>query len=809
MPPGLLPCDPSHTPDRRQRLRILSLSLTGVALGCGISFVHVSRLSLGASTFRNPAEVGRSSSAASPSRTPRRVALRSSASADAGHWLGKSVYVARLGGGLSKQLAELCLQLEASDKTGRVISNRGGSWQSKDLVGRGGDTMEVFCERLHAPLAEFLQGAEGSEASDVTGSVRAVPDQMWANVNRDGAWNARHTHGSPTVSLRASCVYYPCGSSEEAGKLRLWPKGEDPVQIEPQEDRIVLFPPDVPHEVEPGRNGGSQSRLSFAMNLRTRWLQHPLFVAASDGDPERVSELVAVDGVDVRSSDGLGLQAMHFAAERGHVPVVDRLLELQADPASISEEGWSPLGLAAERGHAAIVQRLVAEKAFGRALPPQEGVKHTGRAGITGALEAAADKGHMGVVELLASGGGQTDALALAAGAGHVPVVRFLLGRGESPDGTGGRKPILQATTRSQPEVVRLLVDAGADLSVPDETGRAACSLAAEAGHIPVIDSIVSAPRDRFDPDQATKDGSTALHFASQNGHLEAVEKLVTAGAGMGKSAVGASPGLPIHWATAEGHEAVASRLVELGCDVNGRAEGKGASKQGGGLTGLAAIASAGVSVFSRRGSDAFVRIQAAEVLSRRGIASEAATEVGGTALHVAAREGHVPLATALLKLGADVLASDDDGGQPLHWASAAGRVDVLTLLIEKGAECSAVDKAGSTALHDAAWGGHAEAATLLLDAPEGHLQLDAVDGARRTALHAAASLGQDDIIELLLARGSQAAHAGDDSGRSPFDLAEAALNLIKKLPATSKYREAMMAKAERVYRLLSEPTEA
>lgn len=57
------------------------------------------------------------------------------------------------------------------------------------------------------------------------------------------------------------------------------------------------------------------------------------------------------------------------------------------------------------------------------------------------------------------------------------------------------------------------------------------------------------------------------------------------------------------------------------------------------------------------------------------------------TALHVAAKEGHVEVVEVLLRNGARVDARSRFGWTPLIWAVACGGVDVATVLLQAGAD--------------------------------------------------------------------------------------------------------------------------
>ena len=137
---------------------------------------------------------------------------------------------------------------------------------------------------------------------------------------------------------------------------------------------------------------------------------------------------------------------------------------------------------------------------------------------------------------------------------------------------------------------------------------------------------------------------------------------------------------------------------------------------------------------------------KAVRLLLDHGADVNAAADQGDTPLHYAASHSGPDIVKVLLERGADVAARDHSMNTPLHAAVAGGyRSDavggvadpeVIGMLLEAGAEVNATNADGSTALHTAAWQQDDEAARLLV-ASGGNV--NAVDGLARTPLHRAA----------------------------------------------------------------------
>ncbi|XP_059616523.1 ankyrin repeat domain-containing protein 39 [Phlebotomus argentipes] len=87
----------------------------------------------------------------------------------------------------------------------------------------------------------------------------------------------------------------------------------------------------------------------------------------------------------------------------------------------------------------------------------------------------------------------------------------------------------------------------------------------------------------------------------------------------------------------------------------------------------------------------------------------------GYTALHYAARAGHLEACRRLLSAGADANCTTNGGVTPLQRAAMMGRLEIVKFLCEKGAVAETRDSDGQNALHRAAQGGHKDVAVYLM----------------------------------------------------------------------------------------------
>jgi ankyrin repeat protein len=261
-------------------------------------------------------------------------------------------------------------------------------------------------------------------------------------------------------------------------------------------------------------------------------------------------------------------------------------------------------------------------------------------------------------------------ALVMAARKGDKAEVGKLLDDGariDAPDSAGGRTAMHWAAKEGQLEVVTLLIERGADLTVKDRAGKTPLCIAAESGKADVVQRILDASGDRKSELVNMQDrlGGTSLMWASALGTPECVELLLSSGAEVN---VKDKNGLtPLLWAAGIGDPRTVTMLLDRGADM----------AVADNLTGDTAIMRA-----ARNG-----KLESLGVLIERQADVKAANRQGMTAWLIAAANGKLEKLKALQQAGSDVNARDTRGWNAVDHArnrSDAARGEVVAYLEEE-----------------------------------------------------------------------------------------------------------------------------
>lgn len=120
--------------------------------------------------------------------------------------------------------------------------------------------------------------------------------------------------------------------------------------------------------------------------------------------------------------------------------------------------------------------------------------------------------------------------LCIAASTGQLDVMRLLLDRGADPDGAAadGRTPLYDAALNGQAEAIKLLLSRGAAVDGVAISGSAPLHAAALRGHTAAVKILLDSGAT---VNKAAADGITALHCAAFQEYLDIVQLLSDRGA--------------------------------------------------------------------------------------------------------------------------------------------------------------------------------------------------------------------------------------------------------------------------------------
>lgn len=528
----------------------------------------------------------------------------------------------------------------------------------------------------------------------------------------------------------------------------------------------------------------------------------PVADAAMGGDLEAVRALLK-QGADVNAAQGDGMTALHWAAMNNQSELAKVLLYAGANVRAATRiNAYTPLFLASQHGHADVIELLLRAGADARA------VSATGST----PLMLAAASGHVRAVELLLEAGADVNArerargetaLMFAAAYNRVPVIRLLTARGADVSAASRVQDLYQ-------------------FSAEDSEGRPSQEATQQrtAQQEPRPAQPRPAPRPAAPPrvpgvDRAWlyteligyQGGLTPLLFAAREGHTEAVEALLEAGAGIDE----VSPGdrtSPLLIAIINGHYDLAKLLLERGANPRLAAEN--------GVTPLYAVLNCEWA-------------QKANYPQPRAYLQQQSTYLElMTALLDAGADPNARLTKKVWYAGynSDLSGIDETGATPFWRAAYASDVDAMRLLVARGADphIPTTKPAGRrfaeaargdikdvsglppvpvggpsvTALMAASGVGYAEgfAANSHRIHPAGWmpavkylveelgLDVNARDHDGNTALHHAASRGDNEMILYLLSKGADL-KAVNREGQNVADMANGPVQRTQPYPET------------------------
>jgi uncharacterized protein len=532
----------------------------------------------------------------------------------------------------------------------------------------------------------------------------------------------------------------------------------------------------------------------------------PVADAAMTGDKEAVRTLLK-NGADVNAAQGDGMTALHWSSLKGDAEMTQMLVYAGANvKATTRLGGYNPLILAAREGHADVIAILLAAGADPKA------------ATSTG-----------------------TTALMLAAASGNARSVTMLVENGADPNAKENvmqQTPLMFAAAYNRTEAMTALIKGGADikahtkvvdlaaLTSPDEESRQQQGQQAGRGGAPQQQQQQQQAAQgggggrrgpqtgqagvdrqfRFNELVAYQGGLTPLLMATRQGHTEAVQLLVEAGAPINQVSAGdKSSALLV--AVINGHFDLAKYLLDKGADPN-LASDNGAAP----LYAALNVQWAPKALYPQprayqqqtlthldlmkalldQGADVNARLTKKVWYSGYNFDLSGVDEIGATPFWRAAYASDVDAMKMLVQYGADPnLTTSKPAGRPR--TGDGGRESVED---KSGLPPIPVGGPGVTPLQAAAGVGYGEgfAANSHRFAPSGMLvavkylveelgaDVNAADHEGNTALHQAAARGDVEMIKYLVSKGANP-KAINREGQSTADMANGPVQRTQPYP--------------------------
>ncbi|XP_032406614.1 transient receptor potential cation channel subfamily A member 1b [Xiphophorus hellerii] len=436
----------------------------------------------------------------------------------------------------------------------------------------------------------------------------------------------------------------------------------------------------------------------------------PLILACSLNNCEALSILLK-HGAMLCTQNKLGHFAMHAAAFAGAKKAMEVILKAGEEHGHnavshinyLDKSRSSPLHLAVRGGNFDAIRLCIAT---GAKIDQQQNDRCT-------PLHLACTQGAIEVVKLMLSTVDQVeDVINLTDGACQTPLHRatifdhaelaeHLISLGSDLNNTDckGNTPLLLATSCGAWKTVALLLSKGANVNLKDKRG---CNFL----HLAILQpkGLKNLPEEVLQHNSVKallncedNEGCTPLHYACRLGIHDSVKNMLGLSGQVGLACKSKDKKSALHFAAQYGRINTCHRLLESITDSRLLNEGDER-----GLTPLHLASKAG-------------HTKVVQLLLRKGALFHSDYK-GWSCLHHAASEGYTQTMDILLSANPKLLdKTDEDGNTALHIAARSGHVAAVRMMLVRGAEI-VLNKNDTSFLHEALQNGRKEVANAVID---------------------------------------------------------------------------------------------
>lgn len=256
---------------------------------------------------------------------------------------------------------------------------------------------------------------------------------------------------------------------------------------------------------------------------------------------------------------------IYYAALAGLTNTFSAMLEGGAEIENLGGDYSSAIQAASVGGNEDVVRLVVSRDAMS---------VHTTDGLLGNALQAAATRGHVGILSFLLSHGADVNvksgkygsALQAASARGNTQVLQILLAKGADLHTRGGKytTALFAACTRGHEDSARLLLDHGADCNEEDDKQTSPLQAAVEGGHIGIVRLLLER---RANINHQGGLYGDALQGAAVRGYGKIFRLLLDHGADV--NAQGGLFGCALQAASARGDEPTVQAILRRGADPN------------------------------------------------------------------------------------------------------------------------------------------------------------------------------------------------------------------------------------------------